>query len=152
MRAASAAERARAGVEPQARALLRGLRSVRILPFKPVTGSYVPCGVRSTRLLYSADIFAEPAVPLNMASLGREVAAVLRVQGWKVATVNLRGVHVPLPTVPHPAYQLSRAGLQGVINILPRHRTGSQALVFVQSPCFDAGPMSGGLQKESLPD
>jgi len=119
-------------------------------PSSPAAGIYVSCDDRSARLGYEADIFARPATHMGMASLGRQVATVLRASGWRVAFVDLRKQHSPFPTVPHPAYQMTGHGLDGVINVLPARRSGSQALIFVESPCFDPGPIAKALEHETV--
>jgi hypothetical protein len=102
-------------------------------------------------MMYSADLFAKPAVPTGMATLSKTLTRVLRADGWTVAGVDLRKLRSPLPTVPHPAYQLSRSGLQGAANVLPA-RVGAQALIFIDSACFDPGPLAKVLERETMRD
>jgi hypothetical protein len=100
--------------------------------------------------MYSAALFARPAAAMGARALSAAVTRILRAAGWKVTPIKLP--EGPLPTVPHPAFLMSRARLQGAMSILPDRGTGSQLLIFLNSRCFEPGPLSRVLQRETVRD
>ena len=132
----SPAARARLSVMAASRALARELKTAGFVLAPATPGTYVFCHPGSVLTFYSADLLARPATRSGVAELNTRMTTVLRAGGWQVAPVDLRKQHFPFATVPHPASRMNRRGLRGALNVLPDQRAGSQALMFVESPCF----------------
>jgi hypothetical protein len=136
VQAITPAVRARTGVAAASRALARELGAAGLVLAPTTAGTYVRCDPGSAQVLYSADLVARPATRSGVAKLNTQMTAVLRAGGWQVAPVDLRKQHFPFVTVPHPASRMNRRGLHGALNVIPDQSAGSQAVVFVESPCF----------------
>jgi hypothetical protein len=46
---------------------------------------------------------------------------------------------------------MTQHALHGAANILSHLASGAEAVVFINSPCFDAGPIRTTLEHETLP-
>jgi hypothetical protein len=107
----------------------------------PVTvalnGAFNGCHPSKTQVSYDVQVTMLPRTPTSISQLNRTLADVMRGAGWKLQSVDVS--QGPIRSVPHPAYLLSRGDLHGAVNILPTKSGGAQALVFISSPCFDAG-------------
>jgi hypothetical protein len=144
--AESAATYARHVVASPVSALLQGLRDSRITSAAQVGGNFVACGGPRTELTYSDSITTPTIASMPVAVLTRKVVAILRADGWQLTSVNLAQMPGPVQSQPHPDYRMKRPGLDGAANILPGQTSGSQAIIFVNSACFNAGPIAAQLQ------
>jgi hypothetical protein len=144
----AAAARARAQVEPSVRALTASLRAMRNDASPAVAAAYAKCGPGSARRLsYNVNLTEIPTTRTSVTGLATQVAGMLRSAGWQLIFVDLRKIHFALPTQPHPVYQMTRQGLHGAANIVPDAQVGAEAIIFVDSPCFDAGSAATGLER-----
>lgn len=143
--AESAATHARNVVTSPVSALLRGLRDSQITGDAQLGGSYVSCGARM-EVTYSVSITTPTIASMPVAVLTGKVAAILRAGGWRLTAVNLAQTSGPIQSQPHPDYRMKRPGLDGAANIIPGQTSGSQAIIFVNSACFYAGPIAAQLE------
>lgn len=102
-----------------------------------LSGSFNGCRPSKTQVSYDVQVTMLPRTRTSISQLNKTLADVMRGAGWKLQWVDVS--QGAIRTVPHPAYLLSRANLHGAVNILPATSGGAQALVFISSPCFDAG-------------
>jgi hypothetical protein len=142
-----AAARARQQVEPSALALANRLRAT--LATRPLTrdGGYVKCTARSADLAYSVSLTVSPATRTSITGLSRQVTMTMRAGGWRLTAVDLAKVHFVLPTDPHPAYRVARGNLHGALNVIPDSAEGAMALIFIDSPCFNASSIATRLER-----
>lgn len=133
---ATPAVQARVAVTAASAVLAHRFRAAGLVLAPVRAGTFVRCRPGSARALYSADLLARPAARTSEAGLSARLTATLRAAGWRVTPIDLQKEHLVIATVAHPAYRMSRPGLLGALNVLPDRRAGSQALVFVESPCF----------------
>jgi hypothetical protein len=72
------------------------------------------------------------------------MAAALNADGWSVIAVDIRKIRQPIP-VTHPIERITFGELHGALNIVPYAATGAEALMFLNSPCFDVGTLASEL-------
>jgi hypothetical protein len=142
-----AAARARQQVEPSALALANRLQATLATRSLTRDGGYVKCTARSADLAYSASLTVNPASRTSITGLSRQVTMTMRADGWRLAEVDLAKVHFVLPTDPHPAYRVARGNLHGALNVIPDSAEGATALIFIDSPCFNAGSIATRLER-----
>jgi hypothetical protein len=46
---------------------------------------------------------------------------------------------------------MARLDLHGATNILPDPQVGAEALIFINSPCFNGGPIATSLERSGQP-
>lgn len=109
-----------------------------------LAGSFSGCRSSRTQVSYDAQVTMLPRARTSISQLNKTLVDVMRAAGWKLQWVDV--TQGPVRTEPHPAYTLSRANLNGAVNILPTRSGGAQALVFISSPCFDAGGSAAKLE------
>ena len=143
----AAAARARQQVEPSALALANRLQVALASRSLTRNGGYVKCTARSADLAYSASLIVSPARRTSITGLSRQVTVTMRAGGWRLAAVDLAKVHFVLPTEPHPAYRVARGNLHGALNVIPDSAEGATALIFIDSPCFNAGSIATRLER-----
>ena len=92
------------------------------------------CPLRSQSVV-SEVIRAPAATPTTMAAMHTEVATVLRSAGWRVAPVPASKIPRIGLMLRHPIDEIAKGTLRGAVNILPDRRTGTYALIFINSGC-----------------
>ena len=126
-------------------AIARALGQHQLAVSVTLSGSFNGCRPSRTRVSYDAQVTMLPRARASISQLNKTLVNVMRAAGWRLQWVDVtRG---PVRTAPHPAYILSRADLHGAVNILPTRSGGAQALVFISSPCFDAGDNASKLER-----
>ncbi len=145
IRAWTAAARARGQIEPYGNILARRLRETHVSGSAKSVGAYMTCPSGSDRMAYNETITVQPSESTTVPGLGRQLTAMLRAEGWTLISVDMTKMRLPLDSPPHPLYRISQRGLRGAANILPSPNSGAEALVFMHSSCFDAGPIAPSL-------
>lgn len=110
--------------------------------------AFVACHRGSAQLRHSRTIAVRPSQRMSMPVLAARMVAAMLEAGWRVRSVSMTSMHIPAGAAPHPLYYVSRASTTGAVNVIPYTSTGAEAVVFINSPCFDAGPLYQTLQHE----
>jgi hypothetical protein len=105
-------------------------------------GSYRGCRSGKNLVSYVEAITVKLSEPATMARLGDEVTGILRSEGWRVVSVDFSRVHLALADTNHPLYDMSLKGMTGAANILPSGSDSAAAIIFIHSPCVDAGSLA----------
>lgn len=95
---------------------------------------------------FSEVISAKALRRSSLTVLETQVVAVLRSMGWQVVPVPASEVPKVMQTVNHPMDKITRHSLHGAVNILPDHKAGSYALIFIDSGC--PKPLPGNLAED----
>jgi hypothetical protein len=110
--------------------------------------AFVACHLGSAELRYSRTIAVRPGQRISVPAMATRIVAAMRAAGWRVRSVDMADMHIPAGAAPHPLYYFSRAPTTGAANVIPYNETGAEALVIINSPCFNAGPLSKTLQRQ----
>ncbi len=130
--------------------IARTIRLVNIEADPALGGSYLPCATRSTRLKFTEAITVRPSAATTTGQLTSKIVAVLHADGWQLVNVDMSKMRLPLGALPHPLYRMHRSGFTGEANILPYPQRGAEALIFVNSACFEAGSASQSLERRGV--
>jgi hypothetical protein len=134
-------------VEDYTSSLAGALQSAHLNRQPGLAGAFTACSGHADGVTYSEPMVVRPAGRLTLTALGHVIAQVLQQDGWHVLDVNMSAMHLPLGSQPHPLYRFSRIPLQGAANIVPFAATGAEAIMFVNSQCFDAGAAAEALER-----
>jgi hypothetical protein len=125
----------------------RGVEEVHAGELVELGAAYVGCQANSTEMRYSQTMVVRPGRRTSVPALASSLVSAMRIIGWQVRSVNMANMNVPIGT-PHPLYYFSHVDATGAMNVLPYAETGSEAIMFVNSPCFDAQSMYQALEHE----
>jgi hypothetical protein len=134
--------RERSQVQPYAEALAAAVRRSRISRSPVVLGAYRSCPAGKDHVAYNDTITVTGDAPATMSKMSREIAGILRSEGWQLVSVDFAKVHLALADTDHPLYDMSQDGIKGAANILPYGNDSAGALIFMHSPCIDAGSLA----------
>lgn len=132
----------RGQVQPYAEALAAAVRRSRLSRSPVVQGSYRSCPAGKNFVAYNDAITVKGDAPATMSEMSREIAGILRSEGWQLVSVDFSKVHLALADTNHPLYDMSQDGIKGAANILPYGNDSAGALIFMHSPCIDAGSLA----------
>lgn len=134
-------------VQPYADTLAAAVRRTGVSRPPTVRGSYGSCPAGRNLVRYSAAITVTADGPATMSQMSREIAGILRGEGWHLVSVNFARVHLALADTDHPLYFLSQHGMNGAANILPYGRDSAGALIFMHSTCVNAGSLAARIRR-----
>jgi hypothetical protein len=133
---------ARVEVTHYAETLTAAVRRTRLSRSPVALGSYRPCPRAGKNLVaYYETITVKSDMATTMPEMSREIARLLRSEGWRLVSVDFAKVHIALADTNHPLYNMSQHDMKGAANILPYGSDKSGAIIFMHSSCFDAGPL-----------
>jgi hypothetical protein len=144
--AQTALVRARNQVQPYAEALAAAVRRSRLSRSPIVLGAYRACPAGKNLVAYNDTITVTADAPATMSAMSREIAGILRSEGWHLVSVDFSKVHLALADTDHPLYDMSQHGFKGAANILPYGNDSAGALIFMHSPCIDAGSLAAQVE------
>jgi hypothetical protein len=133
---------ARSQVRFYAAALTAAVGRSRLSRAPAAFGTYRSCPSGKGQISYHDVITVTADVPATMSELSREIAAILRSQGWQLVSVDFAKVHLGLADTNHPLYDMRQHGISGAANILPYGSDSAGALIFMNSPCINAGSLA----------
>jgi hypothetical protein len=132
----------RSEVRPYAEALAAAVKRFRLSRSPVVLGAYRSCPAGKHLVAYNDTITVTADAPTAMSTMSREIAGILHSEGWHLVTVDFSKVHLALADTNHPLYYISQDGIKGAANILPYGNDKAGALIFMHSPCIDAGSLA----------
>jgi hypothetical protein len=130
--------RARGEVRSYAKALAAEVEASRISYSPVVLGGYSSCPREKAHVTYGDTITVRAAAPATLSVMSREIARILRSEGWRLVSVDFAKVHLALADTNHPLYYMSQHGIKGAANILPYGKDSAGAVIFMHSPCLRA--------------
>ncbi len=139
--------RARNQVQPYAEELAAAVRRFRLSRSPVVLGSYRSCPAGKNLVAYNDTITVTGDAPATMSEMSREIAGVLHSEGWQLVRVDFAKVRLALADTDHPLYDMSQDGIKGAANILPYGNDSAGALIFMHSPCIDAGSLAAQIEQ-----
>lgn len=112
-------------------------------------GVYSPCAPAARLMSYGQSVSFQSLTGMSAQRLNRLLVATLRQAGWKVTVLDVARISQPFP-VRHPIDHLSRNRVSGAINVQASKGAGPQALIFLNSACFNAGSHAAALQRSAV--
>lgn len=133
---------ARGQVRRYAEELAAAVRRSSLSRSPAALGSYRSCPAGKDLVAYNETITVAADMPATMSEMSRDIAGILRSEGWQLVSVDFAKVHLALADTDHPLYDMSQHRLKGAANILPYGNDSAGALIFMHSPCIDAGSLA----------
>lgn len=136
---------ARSQVRRYAAALVTAVEHSRRSRIQAIFGTYRSCPAGKGLITYSDSITVTAEVPATLPAFSHEIAGMLRSEGWRLVSVDFAKSHLELGSTNHPLYNMRQLRMSGAANILPYQSDGAGALIFMNSPCINAGSLAARL-------
>jgi hypothetical protein len=139
-RTPAALERERVVVQDYAGTLIADVRRARLSPNPVATGLYRSCSARGGKAVsYVETVIVWASNPLTVTAMSQDISEILRSEGWTLVAVDFSKVHLAFGSTDHPLYDITQRGTWGTANILPFGGNSAGAMIFMHSPCINAG-------------
>jgi hypothetical protein len=100
-------------------------------------GEYSACSPTAPMVSYGQSLSVQSPTGMSNRSFNRLLVTTLRQAGWKVIVLDVAKIHQIVP-VTHPIDHVSKRGVYGAVNVQTLRKSGTEAVIFLNSACFDA--------------
>jgi hypothetical protein len=139
----------RSALKAKADMLVAAASRLRLTGPPAMSGGYRSCLAGPDLVSYNYAISITPSGAVNAPQMSREVAGMLRSEGWRLVSVDFSKVKLALADTDHPLYRISQDGMQGAANILPYRGDTTGALIFMHSPCVNDSAVAATLRQNA---